>query len=629
MILQSLVAYYETLARQGAIAKPGWGDYKISYAVNLNQQGEVIGILSLEKEVMRGKKTVSVPTVHMLPEGVKKSSGIRPQFLWANAAYCLGLPKDMKTADMAEDAAAKWEKEKKRSIACFEAMKKYHLDILEAVHTPSAEALKRFFTTWKPETAENHPVLKPYLATNLLTANVMYAVEGVFVKDDETIRAAWDAHYNQPSADAVKGQCLVTGKIAPIARIHPNIKGVRGAQSSGASLVSFNADAFESYGHSGGQCYNAPVSEHAAFAYTTALNQLIADEKHCKVIGNTTVVYWAADGEEAYQDLLHSAVFEDDDAIDDETLNALFSHIQNGMPFDFHGVPIHPDTPFYILGLSPNAARLSVRFFLQDTFGHFIDHVRRHYERLEIVMPQRHRAYLPLGRLLGVTVNPKRKDTKGKPDKKYEKASPLLAGAVMRSILSDMPYPQALYNGVMLRVKADQDDKDNHIYKITAEKAAIIKACLLKNFPKGEKVTVALNEESTNTAYVLGRLFSVLEQIQEKAYEKDNGRGKVPDSEKNRKGINSTIKDRFFNSAAATPGWVFPILLKMANHHLRKLNDRMGLKIELEKMVTELEGKIEMNGQPIPARMNLTDQGLFILGYYHQTQKRYAKKEEK
>lgn len=629
MILQSLVAYYETLARQGAIAKPGWGDYKISYAVNLNQQGEVIGILSLEKEVMRGKKKVSVPTVHMLPEGVKKSSGIRPQFLWANAAYCLGLPKDMKTADMAEDAAAKWKKEKKRSIACFEAMKKYHLDILEAVHTPSAEALKRFFTMWKPETAENHPVLKPYLATNLLTANVMYAVEGVFVKDDETIRAAWDAHYNQPSADAVKGQCLVTGKIAPIARIHPNIKGVRGAQSSGASLVSFNADAFESYGHSGGQCYNAPVSEHAAFAYTTALNQLIADEKHCKVIGNTTVVYWAADGEEAYQDLLHSAVFEDDDAIDDETLDALFSHIQNGMPFDFHGVPIHPDTPFYILGLSPNAARLSVRFFLQDTFGHFIDHVRRHYERLEIVMPQQYRAYLPLGRLLGVTVNPKRKDTKGKPDKKYEKASPLLAGAVMRSILSDMPYPQALYNGVMLRVKADQDDKDNHIYKITAEKAAIIKACLLKNFPKGEEVTVALNGESTNTAYVLGRLFSVLEQIQEKAYEKDNGRGKVPDSEKNRKGINSTIKDRFFNSAAATPGWVFPILLKMANHHLRKLNDRKGLKIELEKMVTELEGKIEMNGQPIPARMNLNDQGLFILGYYHQTQKRYMKKEEK
>ena len=583
MILQSLVDYYETLARQGAIAKPGWGNYKISYAVNLNQQGEVIGILSLEKEVMRGKKKVSVPTTHMLPEGVKKASGIRPQFLWANAAYCLGLPKENKTADMTGDAATKWEKNKKRSMACFETMKQYHLDILEAVHTPSAEALKRFFTTWNPETAENHPVLKPYLTTNLLTANVMYAVEGVFVQDDETIRNAWDAHYNQPSDDAVKGQCLVTGKIGPIARIHPNIKGVRGAQSSGASLVSFNAEAFESYGHSKGQCYNAPVSEHAAFAYTTALNQLIADEKHCKVIGNTTVIYWAANGEEAYQDLLHSAVFEDDDTVDDETLDALFSHIQKGMPFDFKGVPIHPDTPFYILGLSPNAARLSVRFFLQDTFGHFIDHVRKHYERLEIVMPQQHRAYLPLWRLLGETVNKKSKD---------KTASPLLAGAVMRSILSDTPYPQALYNHVMLRVKADQDDKDK---------------------PKGETITVALNEESTNTAYVLGRLFSVLEQIQEEA----------------NPNINSTIKDRFFNSAAATPGWVFPILLKMANHHLRKLNDRKELKISLEKLLTELEGKIEMNGQPIPTRMNLNDQGLFILGYYHQTQKRYAKKEEK
>lgn len=124
---------------------------------------------------------------------------------------------------------------------------------------------------------------------------------------------------------------------------------------------------------------------------------------------------------------------------------------------------------------------------------------------------------------------------------------------------------------------------------------------------------MALNEESTNTAYVLGRLFSVLEQIQEEA----------------NPNINSTIKDRFFNSAAATPGWVFPILLKMANHHLRKLNDRRGLKISLEKLLTELEGKIEMNDQPIPTRMNLSDQGLFILGYYHQTQKRYVKKEEK
>ncbi len=603
MILQSLVERYETLVKKGEIAKPGWGRYKISYAVNLNFQGEIIGILSLETEELRGKKKVSIPQFMLLPEGVKKSSGIRAQFLWANAAYCLGLPKSPKpTTDLDENnALQKWEKDKSRAIKCFDAMKQLHLSVLAHVHTPTATALKAFFESWNPKVAEESPMLQPYLETSLPTANVIYAVNGSYVQDDETIKQAWNSYCNHPDDDAIEGQCLVTGKIAPIARIHPNIKGVRGAQSVGASLISFNKEAFESYGH--GQSYNAPVSTYAAFAYTTALNQLIADSKHCKVIGDTTIVYWSADSETAYQDIFNDTFFDDDDTVNDETLNDLFTHIQGGKPFDFNGVPVHPENPFYILGLAPNAARLSVRFFLRDTFGNFIDHIRRHYERLEIVKPKNYKRYLPLWKLMAETANKNSKD---------KAASPLLAGAVMRSILADIPYPASLYNHILLRTKADQDNAEKHIYKISVEKAAIIKACILKNFPKGEKATVALNEESTNTAYVLGRLFSVLEQIQEAAN---------PD-------INSTIKDRYFNSAAATPGMVFPILLKMSNHHLRKLNDKMGLKISFEKSIADLEGKITMDSQPIPARMNLQDQGLFILGYYHQTQKRYTKKGE-
>lgn len=603
MILQSLVERYETLAKKGEIAKPGWGRYKVSYAVNLNFQGEVTGILSLETEEIRGKKTVSVPQLMLLPEGVKKSSGIRAQFLWANAAYCLGLPKGPKPVSALDedDAMQKWEKDKVRAIKCFDAMKQLHLSILAHVHTPTATALKAFFELWNPEMAEENTILQPYLETNLPTANVIYAVNGSYVQDDEAIKNAWNSYCNHPDDDAVEGQCLVTGKIAPIARIHPNIKGVRGAQSAGASLISFNKEAFESYGH--GQSYNAPVSTYAAFAYTTALNQLIADDKHCKVIGDTTVVYWAADGETAYQDVFSDTFFDDDETVDDETLNDLFTHIQDGQPFDFSGVSVQPENPFYILGLAPNAARLSVRFFLRDTFGNFIDHIRRHYERLEIIRPQNYRRYLPLWKLMAETANKNSKD---------KAASPLLAGAVMRSILADAPYPASLYNHILLRVKADQDNEEKHIYKISVEKAAIIKAYILKNFPKGEEVTVALNEKSTNTAYILGRLFSVLEQIQEAA----------------NPNINSTIKDRYFNSAAATPGMVFPILLKMSNHHLRKLNDKMGLKISFEKSIADLEGKITMDSQPIPTRMNLQDQGLFILGYYHQTQKRYTKKGE-
>lgn len=610
MILQALVDYYETLAEQGKIAKPGWGKYKISYAVNLDHQGHLLGILPLETEKPRGKKMVSVPQVLSLPEGVKKSSGIRAQFLWANAAYCLGLPKSSKPASDDENDVKKWEKDKKRSIDCFAAMKELHLSILADVHTPIAEALKAFFNSWNPETAEKNEVLQPYLETNLLTANIIYAVNGVYVQDDEAVKAAWDSYQNHPDDDAVEGQCLVTGKIAPIARIHPNIKGVRGAQSSGASLVSFNKEAFESYGHH--QSYNAPVSTYAAFAYTSTLNQLIADEKHCKIIGDTTIVYWAADGEPAYQDSFGCAAFDDGETIDDETLDDLFNHIRAGEAFDFNGVPIHPENPFYVLGLAPNAARLSVRFFLRDTFGNFINHIRRHYERLEIVKAPDSRKYLPLWKLTLETVNKNSKD---------KAASPLLAGAVMRSILADAPYPVSLYTNILLRVKADQDNEDKHIYKINSTKAAIIKAYLLKNFPKGEKATVALNEESTSTPYVLGRLFSVLEEVQEKAYESENEPGKK---------LNSTIKDRYFNSAAATPGIVFPVLLKLSNHHLRKLNDKkkMPIKIHLIKEITDLEGKLNMDGNPIPSRLNLQDQGLFILGYYHQNQKRYTKKGE-
>lgn len=623
MILQSLVERYETLAKKGEIAKPGWGRYKVSYAVNLNFQGEVTGILSLETEEIRGKKTVSVPQLMLLPEGVKKSSGIRAQFLWANAAYCLGLPKGPKPVSALDedDAMQKWEKDKVRAIKCFDAMKQLHLSILAHVHTPTATALKAFFELWNPEMAEENTILQPYLETNLPTANVIYAVNGSYVQDDEAIKNAWNSYCNHPDDDAVEGQCLVTGKIAPIARIHPNIKGVRGAQSAGASLISFNKEAFESYGH--GQSYNAPVSTYAAFAYTTALNQLIADDKHCKVIGDTTVVYWAADGETAYQDVFSDTFFDDDGTIDDETLNDLFTHIQDGQPFDFNGVPVHPENPFYILGLAPNAARLSVRFFLRDSFGNFITHIRKHYERLEIVKPQNYRRHLSLWKLVteasykDKSHNDKKKK-ENKP-KKIDKAMSLLAGDVMRSVLMDTQYPVTLYNNILLRVKADKDDRENHIYKISIEKAAIIKAFLLKNFPKGEKITVSLNEESTNTAYVLGRLFSVLEQIQEEAYKTENGKDKT---------LNSTIKDRYFNSAAATPGMVFPILLKMSNHHLRKLNDKMGLKISFEKSITNLEEKITMDSQPIPARMNLQAQGLFILGYYHQTQKRYTKKGE-
>lgn len=389
----------------------------------------------------------------------------------------------------------------------------------------------------------------------------------------------------------------MTGQTAPIARLHPAIKGVQGAQSSGASLVSFNAAAFESYGHEQadktGQGLNSPVSEKAAFAYGTVLNRLLADREHIQYIGDTAVLCWAEDAEPLCQDLFCGAMFGSvSSRITQKDLWDTIKSLAQGTPLDINGIPLHPENHFYVLGLAPSAARLSVRFFLQDTFGNLLTHLLEHYERLEIVKPSYHeKSDLPLWKLLNETVNQNSRD---------KKASPPMAGAVARAILTGGMYPVSLFEQTMIRIRAEQT--------ITYGRAAIIKAFLTKNdqfhVPK-EVLTVELNEQSAYLPYVLGRLFAVLERVQKDAN---------PD-------IKATIKDKYFNSASSTPATIFPLLTKLSQSHLRKLNT--GLRISYENRITELEGRIY---QTLPAHLSLPEQGAFHLGYYHQVQKLYEKK---
>ena len=255
------------------------------------------------------------------------------------------------------------------------------------------------------------------------------------------------------------------------------------------------------------------------------------------------------------------------------------------------------------MGLSPNAARISVRFFLRNTFGNFIRNYEKYFREFEIVKPSFDtRVNPPLWQILQETANKNAKD---------KAASPLLGGAVLRSILAGTKYPEALYQNTLLRAKADQDNPDKNITKISRIKAAIIKAYLMRN--KKEVVTVALNEDSKKVPYVLGRLYAVLENLQEVA----------------NPGINSTIKDRYFNAACASPGVTFPLLTKLANTHLKKISTQTGNVIYFEKLIGGLMNKLEMDKQAFPARLSLPEQGDFILGYYHQVQKRYEKKEDK
>lgn len=579
MILQALTRYYEALLKRGDIAPLGWSKTKISFALCLDKDGHVTQVIPTMEPVEMGKKTVLRPQEKTLPAGEDRSSNVAANFLWDNSGYILGI-----------DQKGKPERSKKY----FSEAKALHHAVLDGVNSPTSSAILAFFDAWQPERAAEHPALASQLQAITSGGNLLFRVDGVYPQEDTAICDAWQRYWERTDKNAKLMQCLVTGQYhQEIARTHPKIKGDPrdGFQTMGNTLVSFNNDSESSYGQE--QSYNAPVGKYAAFAYTAALNHLLADRNNVQIIGDTTVVCWAEGAEPVYQDLFMSFVSGSlPPAISDNDLRAALKRLAMGLPCDDLGVD--PNRTFYVLGLAPNAARLSVRFFLRDSFGKLMQNVNAHYERLEIVKPTyEKREVLSLWALLRETVNLNSKD---------KSPSPAMVGAAARAIFSGGLYPVSLLEAAMLRIRAERN--------ITWGRAAIIKAYYLKNphtdCPK-EVLTVSLNETSTNIPYTLGRLFSVYEAVQQAA----------------NPGINTTIKDKFFNSAAAMPASIFPVLNSLYQKHLRKLEN--GQRIYFDKQVSALKNVLH---EDYPARMTLAQQGSFDLGYYHQTQKRYLKKEE-
>lgn len=365
----------------------------------------------------------------------------------------------------------------------------------------------------------------------------------------------------------------------------------------GTSLVSFNAPAFCSYEKEQGA--NASVGAYAAFAYAAALNELLEDREHKKIIGDTTVVYWAEGGESVYQDVAMAAMFGigDGGGITDPELSMIFERLRRGEKIEIEDRWLDSEKHFYVLGLAPNAARLTVRFFLTDSFGNMLKNIGEHYKRLEIVKPSYDALLtLPMWKLLMETVNKNAKD---------KSPSPQMAADTLQAVIMGTPYPASLLNGVMMRIRAERE--------VTRGRAAIIKAYYLRNgnqdCSEEEGVLgMELNNECTNVPYTLGRLFAILEHLQQEA----------------NPGINTTIKDKYFNAAASSPAHIFPMLINLGQKHLRKVNE--GKKIYFDRQIGELMGLI---GVEYPKHLNLPRQGAFHLGYYCQTQKRYQKKEDK
>lgn len=575
MILQALTEYYQALEREGKIAAPGWSPVKVSYALCLAMNGTLECVDFMQTEQPKGKKIVLAPQSISLPAPVKRTVGVAANFLCDNSSYFLGIDNKGKP---------------QRTLECFSACKALHEKLLEHVDSPAAQAVLAFFRTWKLKKAWEHPALQEHLDGILSGGNLIFRTAEGFVHSDPAIRHAWETYYNS-AGDGPQGFCLVTGEVGPIENIHPSIKNVAGAQSSGAALVSFNAPAFCSYGKE--QNLNAPTGKFASFAYTSALNHLLSDRDHVFHIGDATVVCWSRSAKPAYAALFGGVTF--GSAVPSYTENDLRGMVKSlcaGRPVIYEGDKLDPGMDFYVLGLSPNAARLSVRFFLRNTFGAFLRNIQAHYDRLEIIRP----AYdkfdaLPLWKLLSETVNQNSRDKSPAPD---------LAGEVLRAVLMNTRYPATLLNGVTLRIRAERE--------VTRGRAAIIKACLLQNYrykpiysELEEVLQVELNDACNYQPYVLGRLFAVMEKIQ------------LASTDWN---INRTIKDSYFTSAASTPKNIFAKLFPLSEYHMKKLSrDKPGLANTLTKEKVALVSKLIA---PIPSRFSSEETDCFYIGYYHQ-----------
>jgi CRISPR-associated protein Csd1 len=391
----------------------------------------------------------------------------------------------------------------------------------------------------------------------------------------------------------------VSGAHGPLARLHPSIKGVRGAQSSGASIVSFNLDAFTSYGHDQGD--NAPVSETAAFAYTTTLNRYLErGSGHRIQIGDASTVFWAdaSVAVAAAAESIFAAFFgsEGDVAAEDEAqakaIGIQLDRIRQGQNLSQVAPQLDDRVRFHVLGLAPNAARLSIRFYWEDDFGRLTANYQRFLRDMALVPPPRD-GWPPLWKYhLELAAQGKR-----------ENVPPLVAGEWMRAILTGTPYPLTLLATSLMRIRADG--------QVNALRAAILKAVLIRNL--NVEAPVALDPDLRTKCYILGRLFAVYEEVQRSALGGN---------------VNATIKDKFYGSASATPQKVFRTLdAGSANHFAKLRKQNLGRSVNLEKLLTSITDLMEPGEDPIPASLSAADQALFGIGYYHQRSDFFRKRE--
>jgi len=585
MILQSLYDYYQ---RKPDLPREGFEWKEIPFVIELNKNGSVVQIEDTRTQQGKWKRAKSF----LVPQAPKKSSNVGSSLLWGNVEYAMGLSDPKKLAE---------KKRKGKEAGYRKRLKDMHAKFAHRITSLSDACktdagiqavlrfcervdladLERFGDAWK-ELKDSNP-------------NITFRMQGdVDLICQRSIVA--DAVASAALMRTADGVCLVTGKPDEIERLHLPIKGVRDARTSGANIVAVNDSenpAFASYGKHQG--YNSPIGKYAAFRYTTALNSLLGKDSRQRIqIGDASTVFWAdkpSPLEDNFSDIFDEPPKDDPDR-NARALKALYEAPRQGV------APINDaSTRFFVLGLGPNGPRIAIRFWHVCTVAELAHNIQRHFDDLRLVHGEREKPNLTLRSLLNATALATIKYPKGDPDK----VPPNLGGEVMRSILECLPYPATLLQGAVRRIRAEQE--------VNYPRAAIVKACLNRTRQIHEKeLTMSLDEDSADVAYLLGRLFFVLEEAQWAAH-----------STKTNPGTNSTIRDRFYGAASATPIMVFPQLLRLYPHHISKASKsgRKGIAVRLEKLVDNITSKLPAKN-PFPSYMAVSEQGRFAVGYYHQ-----------
>jgi CRISPR-associated protein Csd1 len=570
------------------IPRLGYSEENVHFCLILDEEGNLKSVRDLREQSDNKKSSKLVPIKLTLPERVQKSSGITSNCFWENAEYALGIVVN-------ED---KKDKTKER----FQYFCNFHRRILENVSDNGAHSLLSFLDKHEKNNCQNE-LLKKFEDDFTKGAILIFKLEGdiQYLHERLAIKTVWENYYSQRGGQ-VKGVSLLSGKEGAISEKHATIKGVRDAQPSGARIVSFNSNAFESYGHEKG--FISPILEEEMFQYTTVLNYLLSSKRQSIQIADATTVFWSKSNYIDQTDVIYALltgseieneVKEDEekkeDVHDTSIIHSFLKGIQKGNPIDWDHTKIDPDTEFYILGLSPNNARISIRYFYRTSFGATVQNIAQHYKDTEMDSNSINYGPLTPWRMLNETaIN--------------DKTNPLLGGALFKALLTGERYPTMFYQQILHRIRAEQNI---NYYRASSIKGYLVRnARFENNLVKERMITVSLNKEREDFAYLFGRLFAVMESTQLAA----------------NPGIERTIKATYFSSASTTPKIVFPTLLRLNQHHQDKLaRDKKGLQIKNDRIISQVLDGIST----VPAQLNLEEQGNFMLGYFQQKQELYRK----